>query len=263
MKNLRCIASDLDGTLLPPKSPPPAEIFPLIDTMHARGITFTPASGRQLPNLKQPFEPALDKIAIIAENGGLCWMGGEIIYCNPTPAEDVLYALDIIKREKDLFPLCSGVDCAFYDSDDAQFESVLLRSYTCAKKVDDLAAAVKNNTILKISVWDKLPAAEHAAGVLIPKIKGLRTKVSGYDWIDVCTESANKGEALKALLDKLGATRAQCVAFGDHMNDLEMLQVSGQAYVTANGFPELKKIIGNIIPSNAEMGVIQKIKELL
>lgn len=263
MNDLRCIASDLDGTLLPPKSPPPAEIFPLIDVMYARGITFTPASGRQLPNLKKMFAPALGKIAIIAENGGLCWADGDIIYCNPTPAEDVLYALDIIKRESDLFPLCSGVDCAYYDCDDRQFEEVVARSYSCVRRVDDLEKAVKNNTILKISVWDKLPAAEHAAGVLIPKIKGLRTKVSGYDWLDVCTESANKGEALKALLQRLGATRAQCVAFGDHMNDLEMLEASGQAYVTANAFPELKKVIGNIIPSNAELGVIQKIKELL
>ncbi len=263
MKNILCIASDLDGTLLPPTKIMPEDTFPLIDEMYRRGITFTPASGRQLPNLKKLFAPALDKIAIIAENGGLCWTGGEIIYCNPTPAEDILYALDIIKREKDLFPLCSGVDCAYFDSDDTQFQEVLYRSYTCAQRVDDLEKAVKNNTILKISVWDKQPAAEHGAGALIPKIKGLRTKVSGYDWLDVCTESANKGMALDALLKRLGAEREQCVSFGDHMNDLEMLQVSGQAFVTANAFPELKKYIPNVIPSNAEFGVIKKIKELL
>lgn len=263
MNNIRLIASDLDGTLLPPTKIMPPETFPLIDEMCRRGITFAPASGRQLPNLKKLFAPALDKIAIIAENGGLCWLNGKVIYCNPTPAEDILYALDIIKREEGLFPLCSGVDCAFYDCDDSAFEEVLLRSYSSAKRVDDLESAVKNNTILKISVWDKLPAAEHAAGVLIPKINGLRTKVSGYDWLDVCTESANKGEALKALLAAIGATREQCAAFGDHMNDLEMLEASGQAYVTANAFPALKERIPNVIPSNAEFGVIKKIKELL
>ena len=263
VKDIKCIASDLDGTLLPPTKIMPAEIFALIDEMFARGITFTPASGRQLPNLMELFAAKLGKIAIIAENGGLCWHRGKVIYCDPTPADDILYALDIIKHEAGLYPLCSGVDCAYYDSDDSQFEDVLRRSYSRAERVDDLERAVKNNTILKISVWDKLPAAEHAAGVLIPKIEGLRTKVSGYDWLDVCKEGANKGEALKALLKEIGAERGQCVAFGDHMNDLEMLEASGQAYVTANGFPELKKLIPNIIPSNAEFGVIQKIKELL
>lgn len=259
----KVIVSDLDGTLLPPSKIMPAEIFPLIEKMHARGITFVPASGRQLPNLKKLFAPALDRIAIIAENGGLAWLGGRIIYCNPTPADDVLYALDIIKREKDLFPLCSGVDCAYYDSDDPMFEEVLLRSYSSARRVTDLESAVKHNTILKISVWDKLPAAEHAAGALMPAIEGLRVKVSGYDWLDVCTPGANKGEALKALLHELHADSSECVAFGDHMNDLEILQASGRAFVTANGFPELKARIGNVIPSNAQNGVIEKIKELL
>ena len=80
----KVIVSDLDGTLLPPSKIMPAEIFPLIEKMHARGITFVPASGRQLPNLKKLFAPALGRIAIIAENGGLAWLGGRIIYCNPT-----------------------------------------------------------------------------------------------------------------------------------------------------------------------------------
>ena len=263
MNDIKCIISDLDGTLLPPSKVVPEEIFPLTEEMERRGITFAPASGRQLPNLKKLFEPALGRIGIIAENGGLCWLGGKVIYCNPTPAESVLYALDIIRREKDLFPLCSGVDCAFYDCDDSAFEDVVSKSYSCAKRVDDLEKAVRNNTILKISVWDKQPAAVHAAGVLIPAIKGLRTKVSGYDWIDVCTPTADKGKALAALLQAIGATPQQCVAFGDHMNDLEMLQLCGHPYVTANAFPELKKYIKDTVPSNAEYGVIKKIKELL
>lgn len=260
---IKCIASDLDGTLLPPTKIMPPETFPLIKELKQRGITFVPASGRQLPNLKKLFAPVADDIAIIAENGGLAWFNGQIIYLNPTPADDILYALDIIRREKDIFPLCSGVDCAFYDSDDEQFIATLNKSYSCAKRVDNLDKAVKNNTILKISVWDKQPAAEHAVNLLAPRINNLRVKVSGYDWLDVCTESADKGRALVALLNTLGVDKSECAAFGDHMNDLEMLYACGHPYVTANGFPELKKLIPNIIPSNAENGVITKIKELI
>ncbi|MCD7728298.1 MAG: Cof-type HAD-IIB family hydrolase [Clostridia bacterium] len=260
---IKCIASDLDGTLLPPSKIMPEETFPLIKKMSGMGITFVPASGRQLPNLKLLFAPVLDDIAIIAENGGLCWHKGEIIYINPTPADGLLYALDIIRQTEGVYPLLSGVDCAYYESGDEQFITVLNKSYSRAKRVDNLDEIARHNTVLKISVWDKLPAAEHAAYTLIPKIEGLRAKVSGYDWLDVSVESANKGEALKALLKKLGADKSQCAAFGDHMNDLEMLQASGHAYVTANGFHELKKLVPNIIPSNAEYGVITKIKELI
>ena len=264
MKDIKCIASDLDGTLLPPTKIMPAEIFALIDEMFARGITFTPASGRQLPNLMELFAAKLGKIAIIAENGGLCWHRGKVIYCDPTPADDILYALDIIKREEGLYPLCSGVDCAYYDSDDSQFEEVLRRSYSRAERVDDLERAVKNNTILKISVWDKLPAAEHAAGVLIPKIEGLRTKVSGYDWLDVSAPHANKGQAFDAILNYLGIDRSESVAFGDHMNDYEMLCAAGKAYMPENAFYKLKESgAGEIIGPHRDLSVIKKIGELM
>lgn len=55
--NIKCIASDLDGTLLPPTKIMPAETFPLIDEMFRRGITFTPASGSSCPTLKNCSNP--------------------------------------------------------------------------------------------------------------------------------------------------------------------------------------------------------------
>ena len=68
---IKLIASDLDGTLFKPHGVLPDETFNLIERLYEKGITFAPASGRQLPNLLQIFKPVLDKIAIIAENGGV------------------------------------------------------------------------------------------------------------------------------------------------------------------------------------------------
>jgi hypothetical protein len=87
--------------------------------------------------------------------------------------------------------------------------------------------------------------------------------VSGYDWLDVSIKTANKGEALKALASKLKMEKEDIAAFGDHMNDLEMLQASGHPYVPANAFPLLKQQIGEEIPPNTSNGVIQKLKEIL
>ena len=117
---------------------------------------------------------------------------------------------------------------------------------------------------MKISVWDEYPpCAEHGGKILPPKIKGLRTVVSGYDWLDVSAADANKGKALTALLNTLKIDRGDCVAFGDHMNDLELLNACGQPFVTENAFAGLKEVFKNRVPSNAEHGVITKIKELL
>lgn len=260
---IKLIASDLDGTLLPPTKILPPETFPYIEKMHEKGITFVPASGRQLPNLKKMFAPALDKIAIIAENGGLAWMGGKIIFRDPTPAADIRYALDIIRGQSGLYPLLSCADCAYYDSDFAPFVEVLTRSYSSAEKVDDLMSVADSCEVLKISVWDSQPCAEHGGIILPPLIKGMRAMISGYDWLDVSAPCANKGRALRAILDYLGINRRDCAAFGDHMNDYEMLREAGKAYVPANAFPALKKLIGEEIGPHREMSVIKKIGELI
>lgn len=260
---IKLIASDLDGTLIPPTKIMPEETFGLIEKFTSLGGVFVPASGRQLPNLKKLFAPVLDKIAIIAENGGLVWYKGEIIYSDPTPSEEVRRAIEIIRGEEGLYPVISCADCAYFEDDYPQFVETLKRSYSSYKQVDDLLKTAESVTALKISVWDTQLSAEHGGKVLPPKIKGLRTMISGRDWLDVSVEHANKGRALNALMRYLNVEKEQCAAFGDHMNDLEMLEACGKPYVTANAFPKLKECIGEEIPSNAEFGVITKIKELM
>jgi hypothetical protein len=260
---IKLIACDLDGTLLPPDKILPAETFELINELYALGITFAPASGRQLPNLKKLFAPVLDKIAIIAENGGLAWKGDKVLYSNPTKGSDVLRALNIIRAESDLFPVLSCADCAYYESDDNRFVQTLKRSYSSEKRVDNLDEIALKYQVIKISVYDPLVSAEHGGKILPEKIVGLRTMVSGYDWLDVSEASANKGNAMLALAASLGVERGQIAAFGDHMNDYEMLALSGYPYVTDNAFPPLKERVGEVIPSNADFGVIQKLKQII
>lgn len=260
---IKLIASDLDGTLLPPTKIMPPETFPLIEKLYKNGVLFVPASGRQLPNIKKQFAPVADKIAIIAENGGIVWYKGEIIFTDPTPAADVLRALKIIRGVAGLYPVISCADCAYYEDTYPRFVETLKKSYSAEMQVNSLENIAVNNTVIKISVWDAESAAEHGGDVLPPLIKGLRTAVSGYDWLDVSSAQANKGRAINALQARLGIKKCECAAFGDHMNDYEMLCECGFPYVTANAYPPLKKLIGEEIQSNADFGVIKKIKEII
>ena len=77
---IKLAASDLDGTLLDSSGRLPSEIFPLIEELYEKGITFCAASGRQLVSLEKLFAPVRDKIIFIAENGALCAWRGEIFF---------------------------------------------------------------------------------------------------------------------------------------------------------------------------------------
>ena len=50
---IKFIATDLDGTLLDGERKLPAEIFPLVEQLHACGVLFAPASGRQYETSKR------------------------------------------------------------------------------------------------------------------------------------------------------------------------------------------------------------------
>ena len=261
---IKLIASDLDGTLLPPNKVLPEELFGLIEELHKKGIIFAPASGRQLPNLKKLFAPVLDKIAIIAENGGLVWFGGKIIYSKPTPADGVLKTLAAVKTINGLYPLLSCADCAYFESDNPAFINVVKKSYSSCKRVDSLEKIVPEKEVIKISVWDEAPpSATHGAPLLFPLLPDLRVMASGFDWLDVCAHGTHKGSALCELMRAVGAQKSECAAFGDHMNDLEMLQACGQPFVVANAFAGLKEKFESVVPSNADFGVIKKMKEFL
>ena len=74
----------------------------------------------------------------------------------------------------------------------------------------------------------------------------------------------NKGTSLQHLLDLLGISKLEeAGAFGDQMNDYEMLQTVKYGYAMANAMPPVKEVAYQVIDSNENDGVILKIKEIL
>ena len=60
---------------------------------------------------------------------------------------------------------------------------------------------------------------------------------------------------MRMIQDILRLTSDECMAFGDHMNDRELLEACGHAYVPENAYPALKALFPNVVASNAEAGV--------
>ena len=86
--------------------------------------------------------------------------------------------------------------------------------------------------------------------------------VSGDSWIDIANASANKGAGIAAIQRKYQIKPEECMAFGDYLNDVELLKSCGESYCMENGHPRLKEIARHIAPSNNECGVMQVINQL-
>lgn len=260
---VKFIATDLDGTLLDGEKNLPGEIFPLVEELHANGILFAPASGRQYANLKKLFAPVANKAVFICENGALVKYRGQTLYLNPIPERCLKRALDEIRALPHLLPVLCGADCAYIENTEMPFYRYAKIAYTNCERVDDLDAVIGREKVCKIAVYDEIAAAENCIKALPPRLPELRVILSGFDWCDVSEPNSNKGTAIRILRGIFSLGKEECVAFGDHMNDLEMLLECGTAYVTENAYPPLKERIGNTVPPNTERGVLRKIREIL
>ena len=90
----------------------------------------------------------------------------------------------------------------------------------------------------------------------------LTAVLSGGCWIDIANQSVNKGAAITAIQQKYGIDRAECMAFGDYLNDVELLKSCEESYCMANGHPDLKKIAKHIADSNDNNGVLKILTQL-
>ncbi|ANF58437.1 Cof-type HAD-IIB family hydrolase [Halotalea alkalilenta] len=82
------------------------------------------------------------------------------------------------------------------------------------------------------------------------------------DSLEVMARDVNKGRALGVLLEILGMTPAQCVAFGDNLNDVEMLELAEGACVMENANPLLFEALphAKVIGHHDQAGVARELR---
>lgn len=80
---------------------------------------------------------------------------------------------------------------------------------------------------------------------------------SSSTFLEVLPLGCNKGSALSALCEMLAIPLSRCMAFGDAMNDKEMLELVGKGCVMGNALERLKQALPHleVIGTCSEQGV--------
>lgn len=79
---------------------------------------------------------------------------------------------------------------------------------------------------------------------------------------ELASKAFNKGKAVERLCEFLGVSRADTIAVGDSMNDLEMIRAVEIGVCMENGSPSLKKIADMVCPSVTEDGLYSAFEKL-
>ena len=84
-----------------------------------------------------------------------------------------------------------------------------------------------------------------------------------FSMVDVVRVGCSKGSALSAWAERRGFTRAEVMAMGDNLNDLQMLEFAGTPVLMANALEELKTRGWAVTASNNDAGVARAIERFI
>ena len=79
----------------------------------------------------------------------------------------------------------------------------------------------------------------------------------------IMSENATKSRSLKLIAEHFGVRNDEVIAFGDDLNDIDMLSAAGVGVAMENAVPEVKRIADDICGSNEEDGLARWIEENL
>lgn len=258
------IAIDMDGTLLNEQRAIPESFWPVLKDLHTKGAVVAPASGRQLYTLLEQFSPAGAPMSVIAENGTVVFHEGEIISTTTVNQARAHAVIEVIESHPDMdwgMVLCRA-DGAFVTREDPDFLAQCQPYYARMEITDALHAQV-NDQVVKLAVFT-FGSAEHEAAPALQEAAGdLDVVVSGANWVDIMNPEASKGTALQHLAAALNVPMERTIAFGDYLNDLQLLEAAGISYAMDNAHPRIKDIADHIAPSNADEGVVQVLRGIV
>ena len=261
---IKLIFSDMDGTLLTSENKLPAGFDETMAELKRRGVIFCPASGRQYFSLLKSFEKYADEFLFLAENGTLVMHREIEIFSCPIDRKAVDRILEVTEPLKNILRVWCGKKDAYIrkEHDTPAFQAELGKYYTHNAVVDSFEEI--DDTPIKVAMFDVTGNAEkNIYNYLGEFYENLQVVLSSDYWVDLMTKGINKGEAVRNAQRILNVKPEECAAFGDYMNDYEMIQAVGYGFAMANAHPELKKVAKFETVSNDEFGVLVGIKKLM
>lgn len=256
---IRLTAIDMDGTLLDSRKRKPADFADWVKA-HPQ-IKTVIASGRQYYTLLDDFTEIGEELVFLAENGGVVFEKGEMIYIDEMNREDVREILESAEAFPNVHVIVCGADSAYMYPCRPEIAAEGRMYYHHLQFVQDLMEAGSHDRIVKVSFFVEQEQAAKVFDSLQVK-PHLQSVLSGASWIDIANATVGKGKTLAAIQQRFSITPDECMAFGDYLNDMSLLQAVTESYCMANGHPELKKIAKHLAQSNDDDGVMKVLRTL-
>lgn len=259
---VKLIASDMDGTLLDENGQVPPETFDLILALRERGVRFVASSGRRYDRLCDFFSPVKDRMDFVASNGAQVFADGVQI-------DREVYSHLAIRRLAKTVAMFPNMHLALFDrtksyllDDEDKFVREVDKDLPNVERIYELPSP--QVSIIKASIFCDDGNVMDNAYVLQRELGGLFTFApSGSSYIDAMQPGISKASGIAQVMEYHGIDASEVMAFGDAMNDYEIIRFVGTGCAMANGRPALRAVADRVIGSNVEHAVQSEMRHLI
>jgi len=270
--DIRCIAVDMDGTLLNSKRICTERTRKALKAAHDKGIFVTLATGRIYGQAVTFMKEMGFTAPIISSNGAVVRNDDTVYHIDLLPTEHLAWAQKVA-REMDTNYFFFGDNYIYYQKDNqahALFKkwgmetllpdgSKLLVGYDTHEEV---LAAVDGHGV-KALIYEADLEKNARIRAALAENTSIRVVNSEPTNLDVGNPWVNKGIGVGPLAKALGILPQQIMGVGDGENDYELLKESGFAVAMGNSVPILKEIADYVAPSNDEDGLAVAIEKFV
>ena len=258
MQNRKIFSFDIDMTLLEHKTykiTPSALVA--IERLKEQGHIIVLATGRNPENSdSKQFVDIVKPNAVIGLNGTLVKVGEEKIF-------EHFFDKDVLKR---LAKFVEGKDCALgltLEDKDYYFNQNVIDDYDKKRWGESFRKFYPPEKLFDLTVrtltYVGPPSGAKEIEENFPTLKlPLFAGMFGADVIEKC---ASKAEGLKLLCKYYNIDIKDTVAFGDSMNDKEIIEESGFGIAMGNAIEELKKYADYVTDDIADNGVYNALEK--
>lgn len=257
---IKLVLCDLDGTILNSEKKIPDDFYRVFAQLKAKGIEVGMATGRPVSNVNIKFPLVKDELCNVCENGGCITYKGKIVHVETIPFD---VCEKVVLKTRSL-GACGAVLCALHatyiENKEPEMVAACKEYYPDLVIVDDLLTV--KDTIVKLSIYDFLDSKVHVAPAIANIDERIEHATSSNRWVDLMNKGVSKAKGIEYLCAHMGITLANVMAFGDEMNDYQMLSKVKYAYAMDNAIDPIKAICKYTCLSNDEDGVMKALKEV-
>lgn len=255
---IKLAAFDIDGTLFDERRGEfPASAVEALRQLHHKGILIVIATGRPPQSTQTLREAEIFPDYFVCSNGHLVIGRDGAVLLEESFSEELAEAVWNYCRPRKIGLLWKYTDCTAVCRGDPEFDLIFSKNKKQPLDVRyDAAMHLRrrpNGGCLACSV-DELARFNEAFNGQCRAVD-----INGRS-SDLLLWGVTKQTGFVNLLERIGISPAECIAFGDNLNDLEMLRFAAIGVSMGNGDPLLKAVSDYVTETVDQDGIFRGLK---